>query len=67
MNGNVTRKEGEVCLHLHCTLAGQSGAIHGGHVIGLRVGATCEMFVTALPGEADRIRDEALGINLIGL
>ena len=65
LTGNVTRKDGAVYLHLHGTLADQNNTVHGGHVIEMTVGATCEMFVTALPGEADRARDEQLGINLI--
>lgn len=67
LNGNITRKDGEAYLHLHGTLAGQDHAIHGGHVIEMRVGATCEMFVTVLPGEVNRISDDHLGINLISL
>ena len=65
LTGNVTRKDGAVYIHLHGTLADQNNTVHGGHVIEMTVGATCEMFVTALPGEADRARDEKLGINLI--
>ena len=67
LTGNVTRKDGNVYLHLHGTMADQKNIIHGGHVIELRVGATCEMFVTVLPGEVNRIRDEKLGINLLSL
>ena len=67
LSGNVTRKDGEVYLHLHGTMADQNNVVHGGHVIELKAGATCEMFVTALPGEAGRARDEGLGINLISL
>ena len=65
LNGNITRKDGNSYIHLHCVLADQDHAVHGGHVIEMRVGATCEMFVTVLPGEANRVRDEHLGINLI--
>ncbi len=65
--GNITRKDGEAYLHLHGTLADQDHGIHGGHVIEMSVGATCEMFVTVLPGEVDRIRDDHLGTNLISL
>ena len=39
-------------------------ALHGGHVIEMRVGATCEMFVQALDGEIGRERNGELGINL---
>ena len=65
--GNVTRMDGEVYLHLHGTMADRNNTVHGGHVIEMRVGATCEMFVTVLPGEAGRARDDRLGINLISL
>ena len=67
LTGNVTRKDGEVYLHLHGTLADQHNVVHGGHVIEMKVGATCEMFVTVLQGEVNRVRDGKLGINLISL
>ena len=67
LTGNVTRMNGEVYLHLHTTMVDQNHVVHGGHVIELKVGATCEMFVTVLPGEVDRVRDENLGFNLISL
>ena len=67
LTGNVTRMNGEVYLHLHGTMADRNNVIHGGHVIELTVGATCEMFVQVLPGEVSRSRDEDLGINLISL
>lgn len=67
LTGNVTRKDGEVYLHLHGTMADRNNTVHGGHVIELKVGATCEMFVTVLDGEVNRVRDEGLGINLISM
>ena len=67
LSGNVTRMNGEAYLHLHGTLADQNHALHGGHVIEMTVGATCEMFVRPLAGEVSRVRDQALGINLIDL
>ena len=67
LTGNVTRMNGEVYLHLHTTMVDQNHVVHGGHVIELKVGATCEMFITVLPGEVDRVRDENLGFNLISL
>ena len=64
LNGNITAMDGKTYIHLHATLADQRHGIHGGHVIEMRVGATCEMFVTVLDGEVRRQRDEDLGINL---
>ena len=64
LNGNITTMEGQTYIHLHATLADRQHHLHGGHVIEMRVGATCEMFITALEGEVDRKKDAELGINL---
>ena len=64
LNGNITAVDGKPYIHLHATLADQRHGIHGGHVIEMRVGATCEMFVTVLDGEVTRQKNEDLGINL---
>lgn len=64
LSGNITEMEGKPYIHLHATLADQHHRIHGGHVIQMRVGATCEMFVTVLDGQVTRSRNEDLGINL---
>lgn len=62
--GSVTAMDGKPYIHLHATLADQKNTLHGGHVISMRVGATCEMFVRALDGEVIRERNGELGINL---
>jgi hypothetical protein len=64
LNGNITAMDGKPYIHLHVTLADQRHAVHGGHVLEMRVGATCEMFITAPEGEIGRTKDEELGINL---
>ena len=64
LNGNITTVDGKPYIHLHATLADQRHAVHGGHVLEMRVGATCEMFITVPEGEVSRTKDEALGINL---
>ena len=64
LNGNITAMDGKPYIHLHATLADQRHTIHGGHVLEMRVGATCEMFVTVLDGEVKRQKEVALGINL---
>ena len=64
LSGSVTEMDGKPYVHLHATLAGQDHRIHGGHVLEMRVGATCEMFVRKLDGEAGREKDPGLGINL---
>ena len=62
--GSVTRMNNKPYIHLHTTLADQQNKTHAGHVIELRIGATCEMFVRTLPGEVIRKKDEEVGLNL---
>ena len=62
--GTVTRKEGQVYLHLHVTLCGVDMIARGGHANELRVSATCEMAVRILPGEVGREKDGVTGLNL---
>ena len=62
--GSVTAMDGKPYIHLHASLADQQHRVYAGHVIELRVGATCEMFVRTIPGEVRREKDEKLGINL---
>ena len=62
--GTVTRKDGEVYLHLHATLCDRELQAHGGHANELRVAATCEMTVRILPGEVGRAPDDVTGLNL---
>ena len=64
LNGSITAMDGKPYIHLHATLADRHHVIHGGHVLEMRVGATCEMFVTVFDGAVNRQKDEALGINL---
>ena len=64
LNGSITAMDEKPYIHLHTTLADQHHVIHGGHVLEMRVGATCEMFVTVLDGKVSRQKDEGLGINL---
>lgn len=64
LSGNITSLNGKPYIHLHASLADQHHNIHGGHVLSLTVGATCEMFVHVLEGSVTRERDETLGINL---
>ena len=61
---DLAKKEYYPYIHLHTVLADQQHVIHGGHVLEMRVGATCEMFVTVLEGEVTRQKEEAIGINL---
>ena len=63
--GNVTEKDGAPYLHLHITCAGEGGKIVGGHLMEGRISLTAEIFLHKASGRAERLRDEALGINQI--
>ena len=65
--GTVTRREGDVYLHLHVTLCDRELRAHGGHAAELRVAATCEMTVTVIPGEVEREMNEEIGLNVFRL
>lgn len=61
--GTVSRKDGEVYIHLHVTLCDASLLAHGGHANELRVAGTCEMVMRTIPGEVDHRLDETIGLN----
>ena len=61
--GTVTRKDGEVYLHLHVTVGDKELHAHGGHATALRVSATCEMVVRTIPGDVGRELNEEVGLN----
>ena len=62
--GTVSRKEGEVYLHLHVTVCDKDLLAHGGHANELRVSATCEMVVRTIPGEVGRMLNEDISLNM---
>ncbi|MBQ9299394.1 MAG: DNA-binding protein [Clostridia bacterium] len=62
--GTVSRKDGQVYIHLHATVCDKDLIAHGGHANELRVSATCEMVVRTIPGQVDRRLDEAIGLNM---
>lgn len=64
--GNISRFEGRPRVHLHATVSARDGTARGGHVFDAVVGATCELFVSPLPGPLNRVQDEEVGFPLIG-
>ncbi|MBQ3278641.1 MAG: DNA-binding protein [Clostridia bacterium] len=64
LSGSITFVDEKPYIHLHAALAGGDHTVHGGHVLRMRVGATCEMFVRTLDGNVSREKDPGLGINL---
>ena len=63
--GNVSRKDGEVYLHLHINVCDENMNVKGGHMNECRIGATGEIFVRVINGEVERLLDdEVTGLNL---
>ena len=65
LTGNLTVKDGAPYIHLHITCAGEGGDVVGGHLFEGRISLTAEIFLREVTGRAERLRDEALGINAI--
>lgn len=62
--GNVTRKDGEVYLHLHINFGDENGDVKGGHLVQSRISATSEIIVRKIDGEVGRKLSEEIGLNL---
>jgi len=62
--GNISRKDGEVYLHLHINVADEEGHVYGGHLNSCIISATCEMIVSVIDGSVNRKLSEEIGLNL---
>lgn len=67
LTGNVSSKDGDVCLHLHIAVSDCEGRCFGGHLNSAVISATCELFIRALPAVFGRYEDDATGLNLLKL
>jgi predicted DNA-binding protein with PD1-like motif len=65
ISGNIAKKDDEIRLHLHATLAGQDYKAIGGHVNKLITGGTVEIIVQPLSSSLLRARDEQTGLDLL--
>ena len=65
LTGNVSRKDGEVYLHIHINLCDEQMRLLGGHLTECRISATCDLFVRSIPGQVNRRFDaDDVGLNL---
>ena len=65
LTGNISRKDGEVYLHLHVTASRRDYSCIGGHLLTARVNGACELYVEdyGLDGAGRRF-DSETGLNL---
>ena len=62
--GNITRKDGEVYLHLHINLCDETMQVKGGHLNECRISATSEIVVRSISGEVGRRVDDYSVLNV---
>lgn len=67
LTGNVSRKDGEVYIHLHITVCDEEYKAQGGHLNEAWISATCEMVLTEVDGQIERKFDDNSGLNLFDL
>lgn len=63
--GNVTRKDGEVYLHIHINFGDEEGLVKGGHLVKSKISATSEIVLRKIDGEVGRKLDKEIGLNLL--
>ncbi len=64
LTGSATMKDGEVYLHIHCTVCGADLQARGGHLNRAVISATGEIFISRIGGEVGRRFDETIGLNI---
>ncbi len=64
LTGTISTMNDEYYAHLHMSAGDEQGRVFGGHLNEAIISATCEMVVEIIDGQVDRIRDEAVGLNL---
>lgn len=63
--GNVTRKDGDVYLHIHINFGDETGDVKGGHLVKSNISATSEIIIRKINGEIGRELSEEIGLNLL--
>lgn len=64
LTGTVTRKDGDVYLHLHIAAGDEEGHVHGGHLNRATISATAEIQIQVIDGEIGREFSQEIGLNL---
>ena len=67
IEGNISRKDGQVYLHIHVTASRSDYSCIGGHLLDCRINGACELFVEDLGVAVGRRLDPATGLNLYDL
>lgn len=65
LNGNISKKDGEIIIHTHGTLGRENFETLSGHVSKLIVSATLEIHLTTLGSLISRELDDLTSLNLL--
>ncbi len=66
--GNVCMNEGKPMVHLHMSVADDSGNCYGGHVRkGCQISITMELFLIEAAEDVTKEKDSATGLNLMNI
>ena len=64
LTGTVNTMEGEYYAHLHMSAGNDKGEVFGGHLNRAVISATCELVISVIDGEVDRVKDPVVGLNV---
>ena len=64
LTGSINTMDGKYYSHLHLCAADEKGQAFGGHLNRAVICATCEMVITVIDGEVDRVKDPVVGLNV---
>ena len=64
IEGNISRKDGQVYLHVHVTASRSDYSCVGGHLLDARISGACVLFIEDYGLPVGRKADAETGINL---
>ena len=64
IEGNISRKDGAVYLHVHVTASRSDYTCIGGHLLDARISGACELFIEDYGLEVGRCKDPETGLNM---
>lgn len=65
LTGNITRKDGEVYIHMHVNFSDETNTVRGGHFVKAVVSAACEVIINKIEGTIGREFNREIGLNLL--
>lgn len=67
LTGNISEMDKESYLHMHITLADKEFTMTGGHLVACKIASTCEIIITCMEAETNRVFSEQVGLNILDI